>query len=91
LGPLHTHGKGAWLQVILTEGRKRQIREMGRLTGLPVVRIIRVRIDSLQLGNLKPKQWRHLTPDEVSKLKGKTGSQSGRKKRPGKRPPKKRK
>jgi 23S rRNA pseudouridine2605 synthase len=44
------------------------------------MRIIRIRIDSLQLGNLKPKQWRHLTPDEVSKLKGETGSQSGRKK-----------
>ena len=44
-----THGKGAWMQVILTEGKKRQIREMGRLTGLPVVRIIRVRIGSLQL------------------------------------------
>ncbi len=86
-----THGKGAWMQVILTEGKKRQIREMGRLTGLPVVRIIRVRIDSLQLGNLKPKQWRHLTPDEVSKLKGKTGSQLGRKKHPIKKPSKKRK
>jgi len=65
-----TKGKGAWMQVILTEGRKRQIREMGRLTGLPVVRIIRVRIGSLRLGNLKPKEWRHLTPDEVAELKG---------------------
>ncbi|RPJ45329.1 MAG: rRNA pseudouridine synthase, partial [Chloroflexi bacterium] len=37
-------GKGAWLEVILREGRKRQIREMGRRTGLPVLRIIRVRI-----------------------------------------------
>ena len=64
------HGKGAWMQVILTEGRKRQIREMGRLTGLPVVRIIRVRIGSLQLGGLKPRQWRHLTPEEVETLKG---------------------
>jgi hypothetical protein len=62
-----------------SNGRKRQIREMGRLTGLPVVRIIRVRIGSLQLGNLKSKQWRHLNPDEVSNLKGKIGSQSGRK------------
>jgi 23S rRNA pseudouridine2605 synthase len=65
-----THGKGAWMQVVLTEGKKRQIREMGRLTGLPVVRIIRVRIDSLKLGRLKPRQWRHLTPEEVLELKG---------------------
>ncbi len=85
-----THGKGAWLQVILTEGRKRQIREMGRLTGLPVVRIIRVRISSLQLGNLKPRQWRHLTPKEVSELKGETGKKSRKPRHRTRRPPKKR-
>ena len=64
-----TKGKGAWLKVILKEGRKRQIREMGRLTGLPIVKITRTRIGSLRLGNLKPRQWRHLTPDEISELK----------------------
>jgi 23S rRNA pseudouridine2605 synthase len=64
-----SHGKGAWLKVTLREGRKRQIREMGALTGLPIVRIIRVRIGSLHLGNLKPKQWRHLTAIEVRELK----------------------
>jgi 23S rRNA pseudouridine2605 synthase len=63
-----TYGKGAWLRVILREGRKRQIREMGRLTGLPVVRIRRVRIGSLWLGKLKPGEWRHLTPEEVRAL-----------------------
>jgi len=62
-------GKGAWLRVILHEGRKRQIREMGRATGLPVVRIIRVRIGSLLLGSLKPGMWRRLTPEEVTNLK----------------------
>ncbi|MFC1996686.1 pseudouridine synthase [Chloroflexota bacterium] len=67
-----TYGKGAWLQVTLMEGKKRQIREMGRLTGLPVVQIIRVRIGSLKLGKLKPRQWRHLTPEEVLDLKGET-------------------
>ena len=87
-----THGKGAWMQVILTEGKKRQIREMGRLTGLPVVRIIRVRIGSLQLGYLKPKQWRHLTPEEVAELKGEApGSQPKKSKPPTRRPPKRRK
>lgn len=62
-------GKGAWLRVVLTEGRKRQIREMGRLTGLLVVRIIRVRIGPLRLGNMKPGQWRYLTPEEIGELK----------------------
>ncbi len=64
-----SHGKGAWLEVILKEGRKRQIREMGKLTGLPVVRITRIRIGTLWLGNLKPSQWRHLTAKEIGELK----------------------
>jgi 23S rRNA pseudouridine2605 synthase len=63
-------GKGAWIRVIMSEGRKRQIREIGYLLGLPVVRIIRVRIGTLLLGRLKPRQWRYLTAQEVSALKG---------------------
>jgi 23S rRNA pseudouridine2605 synthase len=64
-----TFGKGAWLRVVLHEGRKRQIREMGAQTGLPIVRIVRVRIGTLQLGSLKAKQWRYLTSAEVASLK----------------------
>jgi 23S rRNA pseudouridine2605 synthase len=62
-------GKGAWLRVVLREGRKRQIRETGKQLGLPVVKIIRVRIGSLILGTLKPRQWRYLTNDEIKSLK----------------------
>lgn len=62
-------GKGAWLRVTLKEGHKRQIREMGRQTGLPVVRIIRVRMASLRLGELKPGQWRLPSEAEVRALK----------------------
>ena len=62
-------GKGAWLRIILQEGRKRQIREMGKMTGLPVVSIIRMRIATLKLGNLKPGEWRPLISDEVQSLK----------------------
>jgi 23S rRNA pseudouridine2605 synthase len=43
---------------------------VGRLLGLPVVKIIRLRIGALRLGNLKPRQWRHLTADEIAELKG---------------------
>lgn len=81
-------GKGTWLRVILREGRKRQIREMGMLTGLPVVKIIRVRIGSLLLGNLKPREWRHLTADEVASLKGKTVNARPRSKQPSPKPEK---
>lgn len=61
-------GKGAWLQITMQEGRKRQIREIGSLLGLPVVRIIRTRISSLHLGRLKPRQWRYLKPKEIELL-----------------------
>lgn len=64
-----TSGKGAWIRIIMGEGRKRQIREIGFLLGLPVVRILRVRIGTLQLGNLKPRQWRYLTTQEIADLR----------------------
>jgi len=82
---LSTSGKGAWIRVVMGEGKKRQIREVGRLLGLPVVKIIRLRIGTLKLGNLKPRQWRYLTEDELSELKGKNVPKIGeriRKKRP---------
>ena len=66
-------GKGAWLRITLREGRKRQIREMCALVGLPVVRIVRIRIGTLLLGSLKPREWRLLTDKEVADLKGKPG------------------
>lgn len=64
-----TAGDGAWLTVVLREGRKRQIREVGKTIGLPVSRIIRTRIGTLLLGNLKPGQWRNLNRHEVDELK----------------------
>jgi 23S rRNA pseudouridine2605 synthase len=79
---LHTgqpSGKGMWLRLIMKEGRKRQIRETGSILGLPVVKIIRVRIGSLLLGNLKPRQWRHLTSEEVNDLKKGKKTSSGQK------------
>ena len=65
-------GKGSWLRVIMREGRKRQIREIGSLIGLPVVRIVRIRIGSVHLGQLKAREWRYLAPEEVAALMGET-------------------
>ena len=66
---LQTFGKGAWLRVVMGEGRKRQIREIGASLGLPIVRIVRVRIGSLRLGSLKSREWRFLSAEEVEELK----------------------
>ncbi len=64
----------ALLRIILKEGRKRQIREIGALIGVPVSRILRVRIGTLLLGTLKPGAWRDLTPKEVYNLKATAGA-----------------
>src|SRR6266496_2549189 len=62
-------GKGAWVRVIMGEGRKRQIRETCKQLGLPIVRILRIRIGALRLDNLKARQWRYLTAKEIEELK----------------------
>lgn len=62
-------GKGIWLRVIMHEGKKREIREIARTVGLPVAKLIRVRIASLRLGAMKPGDWRKLTSDEITALK----------------------
>ena len=58
-----------WLRVVMHEGRKHQIRDIGRLLGLPVQRLIRVRMGGLLLGDLALGQWRELRPDEVKLLR----------------------
>lgn len=62
-------GKGAWLRVIMTEGRKRQIREIGKTIGLPIVRLIRTRIGTLEMGDLKCGESRPLNEKQVAALR----------------------
>ncbi len=62
-------GDGAWLRVIMKEGRKREIREIGKQIGLPIVKLVRVRIGTLPLGLLKSGEWRDLKEDEVQALR----------------------
>jgi len=69
----HRDRDETWLTVIMKEGRKRQIREIGARIGLPVKRIIRVRLANLELGKLKLGQWRHLTAQELTSLKRSAG------------------
>jgi 23S rRNA pseudouridine2605 synthase len=64
-----TLGKGAWMRVVMKEGHKRQIRETAKTLGLFVVRIVRIRIGALVLGNLKSGEWKELSELEVEQLK----------------------
>jgi 23S rRNA pseudouridine2605 synthase len=75
-------GDRAWLRIILREGRKRQLRETGDRIGLPVSRIIRVRIANVLLGNLKPREWRYLKQTEIEELKKSVSSRSPMQRRP---------
>ncbi len=61
---------GTWLRVIMHEGRKHEIRDIGLALGMPVQRLIRVRMGTLKLGDLRPGQWRKLEDWEVKRLAG---------------------
>lgn len=56
---------GTWLKIIMREGKKRQIREIGNLLGVPVKKIIRTRIATVNLDNLKTGEWRYLSAKEI--------------------------
>ena len=58
-----------WYEVRLFEGRKNQIRLMFKHFGLLVEKLKRVRIGPIELGSLKPGEFRHLTPPEVERLR----------------------
>ena len=60
----------AWLSIALTEGKNRQIRQMTAHIGFPTLRILRVGVGSLTLGqlHLKPGGCRQLTAEEVLRL-----------------------
>ncbi len=58
----------AWLRVVLREGRKRQVRHMTAAVGHPTLRLIRVAIGPLTLGDLQPGQWRELGEAELTAL-----------------------
>ncbi|MDI6864355.1 pseudouridine synthase [Thermodesulfovibrio yellowstonii] len=59
----------SWIKITLHEGRKRQIRKMLERVGHPVIRLIRIAIDGVKLGDLKPGQLRPLTKEEIEKLR----------------------
>jgi 23S rRNA pseudouridine2605 synthase len=62
--------RNSWLEVILDEGKNRQIRRLLEACGLQVLRLIRIAIGPLVLGDLAKGQSRHLTETEVRSLGG---------------------
>ena len=65
---LRSGGRTAWLEIVLDEGRNRQIRRLLAAEGLQTRRLLRVAIGPLQLGDLAKGAWRRLDDAEVSSL-----------------------
>lgn len=59
----------AWLQITLREGQNRQVRRMTAVVGHPALRLIRVAVGPVMLGDLQPGQWRELKDAEVARLR----------------------
>jgi 23S rRNA pseudouridine2605 synthase len=65
---LRSGGKHAWLDIVLDEGRNRQIRRLLAAQGYGVLRLVRVAIGELALGELAKGRWRRLEAAEIAAL-----------------------
>lgn len=59
----------SWLEMTIYEGKKRQIRRILENVGHPVLKLKRIRIDGLEIGELEPGTYRYLSAEEISKIK----------------------
>lgn len=57
------------LEIVISEGRNRQVRRMLEAVGHPVIALKRTKIGELELGNLPYGKWRHLNPAEIASFK----------------------
>jgi 23S rRNA pseudouridine2605 synthase len=73
---LGTGRGGTWLEIVLTEGKNRQVRRMCAAVGHEVRELVRVRIGALELGELPPGRWRRLGPADVGRLEASRGERS---------------
>jgi 23S rRNA pseudouridine2605 synthase len=65
---LRSGQKHAWLEIVLDEGRNRQIRRLLKVFDIAALRLVRVRVGKLPLGELPKGQWRVLTDQEIDML-----------------------
>ncbi|HMZ56558.1 MAG TPA: pseudouridine synthase [Nitrospira sp.] len=64
------HVPTAWLELTLREGMNRQVRRMTAAVGHPTLRLVRVAIGPITVGDLRPGHWRDLTAQEMAELVG---------------------
>ncbi|MCX7622526.1 MAG: pseudouridine synthase [Thermomicrobium sp.] len=73
LEAIRTEPEGTVYRIVIHEGRNRIIRRVFERVGYPVLRLHRVRIGPVRLGDLPPGQWRDLTPEELAALRRAVG------------------
>jgi hypothetical protein len=56
------------LEIVMTEGKKRQIRRVASILNHPVKRLVRTHIGKLALGTMRPGEWRELNANDISAL-----------------------
>ena len=62
-------GKYTWLEVVLTEGKNREVRRMIEAVGFKVLKLVRTRLGALTLAGLEVGKWRALTAAELNALR----------------------
>lgn len=60
----------SWLQLTIYEGKKRQIKRMLEKIGHPVLKLKRIKIDGIELGDLPSGKYRFLRPEEIKRMRG---------------------
>ena len=67
--PVTPHAPTSWLRIELKEGKKHQIRRMTALVGFPTLRLVRIAIGPVSLGEMNPGEWRELSTSELALLR----------------------
>jgi 23S rRNA pseudouridine2457 synthase len=62
------HGPTSWVSITLTEGKFRQVRKMTSAVGFPTLRLIRIRVGNIELGNLKAGEVREIYKDDFDRI-----------------------
>ncbi len=70
---LEDRGKYSWLEIVLTEGKNREVRRMLEAVGFKALKLVRTRIGPLTLDGLEVGKWRELTGNELDALRRSAG------------------